>query len=462
MACKVKVNRHGFLAFRFYWNGREFWQGTGWRDTPKNRIKAEGKALEITEEIKAGTFNYLKWFPNGNKAHLFKPVDTKPSDSSATLRQFYTQWIADKIPPLVKKSRGRKYRSHFQVHILPFHGDVQLNLYGFSHIRDLRIHLVDEKKLSVKTAKNVIGATLRALFRDARVEGKINKNPFDDLPKKWWPKTTSPEPDPFTEEERDRIIAYFFEKYWGTWPDGCVFLYLQFWSGQRPSEATDRRHKDYDPRSGKLAITSSRTEGESGTTKTTKSNRTITLLPPVRKYLDQIRPLHIQPDDYILKNRRGDPIDQDGFAARYFWPALRALNIRHRDFYATRDTFISVMLMHGEPSKRIAEYCGTSLAMIESSYGKWIGGSQGFGEAALRAAQKSPPRAVNPEPFPKPHTVDAVETQLIQPVALAERGGFEPPVPLLGVHTISSRAPSTARSPLRYAILNTCRVRFVR
>ena len=65
MACKVKVNRHGFLAFRFYWNRREFWQGTGWRDTLKNRVKAEGKAVEITEEIKAGTFNYLKWFPKG-------------------------------------------------------------------------------------------------------------------------------------------------------------------------------------------------------------------------------------------------------------------------------------------------------------------------------------------------------------------------------------------------------------
>jgi hypothetical protein len=31
---------------------------------------------------------------------------------------------------------------------------------------------------------------------------------------------------------------------------------------------------------------------------------------------------------------------------------------------------------------------------------------------------------------------------------MAEREGFEPSVPLLGVHTISSRAPSTARSPL--------------
>jgi hypothetical protein len=216
---------------------------------------------------------------------------------------------------------------------------------------------------------------------------------------------------------------------------------VQYWSGQRPSEAIDRRYKDYDPRTGDLAITSSRTEGESGAPKTTKSHRTITLLPPVRKYLDQIRPLHVRPDDYILRNRHGDPIDQDGFAARHFWPALKELNIRHRDFYATRDTFISVMLMHGEPAKRVAEYCGTSLAMIESSYGKWIGGSQGFGEAALKAAK--------PKPSPKPKTEDEIEIEQMQVVGMAERGGFEPPVPLLGVHTISSRAPSTARSPLR-------------
>ena len=60
----------------------------------------------------------------------------------------------------------------------------------------------------------------------------IEKNPFDGLPKKWWPKTVAPEPDPFTEEERDRIIEYFFEKYWRKWPDAYVFIYMQFWTGQ--------------------------------------------------------------------------------------------------------------------------------------------------------------------------------------------------------------------------------------
>jgi hypothetical protein len=46
-------------------------------------------------------------------------------------------------------------------------------------------------------------------------------------------------------------------------------------------------------------------------------------------------------------------------------------------------------------------------------------------------------------------------TSQVSTCSMAERGGFEPPVPLLGVHTISSRAPSTARSPLRFAISNT-------
>jgi len=93
MACKVKANRHGFLAFRFYWNGREFWQGTDWRDTPNNRAKAEGKAVEISEEIKARTFDYLKWFPKGNKAQEFGAKPSAPAEATKplTVRKFYEE-----------------------------------------------------------------------------------------------------------------------------------------------------------------------------------------------------------------------------------------------------------------------------------------------------------------------------------------------------------------------------------
>jgi hypothetical protein len=115
MACKVKTNRHGFLAFRFYWNGREFWQGTGWRDTPKNRAKAEGKAVEITEEIKAGEFKYLKWFPDGNKADEFRPKsEAKADDKSLTVGEYYRDWIARRTPPIVRPGLHHDYLRQFR------------------------------------------------------------------------------------------------------------------------------------------------------------------------------------------------------------------------------------------------------------------------------------------------------------------------------------------------------------
>ena len=52
--------------------------------------------------------------------------------------------------------------------------------------------------------------------------------------------------------------------------------------------------------------------------------------------------------------------------------ALRACGVRARKFYATRHTFISDGLSHGLNIKWVAEYCGTSVAMIEKHYGRYI------------------------------------------------------------------------------------------
>jgi hypothetical protein len=40
------------------------------------------------------------------------------------------------VPPFVKKTRGQKYRSHFDAHILPIHGDRYLHLYDVTQIRE--------------------------------------------------------------------------------------------------------------------------------------------------------------------------------------------------------------------------------------------------------------------------------------------------------------------------------------
>jgi len=52
--------------------------------------------------------------------------------------------------------------------------------------------------------------------------------------------------------------------------------------------------------------------------------------------------------------------------------ALRATGIRPRKFYATRHTFISASLEAGYNIKRLADYCGTSVEMIERHYAGYL------------------------------------------------------------------------------------------
>jgi integrase len=79
-------------------------------------------------------------------------------------------------------------------------------------------------------------------------------------------------------------------------------------------------------------------------------------------------------DEYNL------PIDQDQFRKK-FSAVLRILNVRQRPFYNTRHTHISVSLTIGSNPKWVAEQNGTSLAMIQANYGKYL---RMDGDALLR------------------------------------------------------------------------------
>jgi hypothetical protein len=154
MAAHVKVNRHGYLAFRLFWNGRESWEGTRWKDTPKNRAKAEARGTLMTDEMERGDFDYLKWFPEGNRVHEFRPKEsiTAVKDKPLTVREFYEEWIEKKKPPFVRLSLQRDYQQNFQKNILPFLGNIELISITVDTLENFRIYLVDERGLALKTA----------------------------------------------------------------------------------------------------------------------------------------------------------------------------------------------------------------------------------------------------------------------------------------------------------------------
>jgi hypothetical protein len=55
--------------------------------------------------------------------------------------------------------------------------------------------------------RNVIDASFRAMIRDARkIDYLVDRDVFEAL---IWPRLQTKKPDPFTEKERDKILAQF-------------------------------------------------------------------------------------------------------------------------------------------------------------------------------------------------------------------------------------------------------------
>ena len=225
----------------------------------------------------------------------------------------------------------------------------------------------------------------------------------------------------FTEEERDRILAYYRNNrpYWA-----YAFVYFRFYTGTRPSEATALKWGSVDLLSGKATFSVSRHLGEENAPKTRASHRTVTLLPNVVELLKTLLPLRVEPNSYVFTDGQGKPIDQSEFA-RGFQAVLRVLEIRPRPFYNTRHTYISVALTLGCNQKWIAEQTGTSIEMMERNYGKYI---RDDGDALLRAyVERSDRRAEGEKTGTFSETFVDVRRNYLE--NMASPTGFEPVLP---------------------------------
>jgi integrase len=279
-----------------------------------------------------------------------------------TVKEFFDSWIQKKIEPLVRRSLIRDYNQAFHAHILPRFKDFRLAEIGTKDLTDFRVELL-RKGLAVKTARNIIDAGFRALYRDARAEidELKGKDPFMDIQ---WPKARREPPAPFTAEERDEIIAFFGERE----PFFYAFVRFQFETGMRPSESTGLRWLDLDKTGSTVRILTSRHLKADNDTKTTKSRRTIVIAPELMDLLQLLRHPWQKDTDKVFINKHGAPLSADAFRADYWNRMLDALGIPKRKCYATRHTFITEMVKAGYNLKAIAEYAGTSVTMIEEDY----------------------------------------------------------------------------------------------
>jgi integrase len=228
-----------------------------------------------------------------------------------TVKAFYDKWIETKIEPLVRRSLVRDYRQHFTCYILPRFKDVSLGEIKTAALRDFQVELV-RKGLAVKTARNIIDGSFRALYRDARgeIEDLEGRDPFIDL--KW--SVDQAVPNPFSAKERDTILAYIEKHHVFFYP----WVYAQFHTGMRPSESTALRLKDIDFEQMTISINKSRHLRADDKTKTKASKRVINLPVGVMELIKAIRLPWETPESFVFYNRIGGAINASDWAGR-FW-----------------------------------------------------------------------------------------------------------------------------------------------
>ena len=382
MSCKVKP---GFkrkdggprsLAFRLFWNGLNSWEGTDLEDTPANRELANAKALLISAEIKAGTFDYLAHFPNGNKAHLFRQEEARPM-TMYTVKSYYNRWLkAEKESSRVRPHRIKDYESQFNRHILKtkvdglVFGNIHLPGLSVDHLKKLQGKLT-AKGLKAASVNAVIHGSLRAMLQAARGEKYTTVDLYDRAFFKPLALTDSEDSiDPYTPEERESILEGF-RKHRAHYH---AFVYSQFWTGMRTSEAAALRWSDIDLRYNTVKVNKSRVQGHEAGTKTVKSNREIHLHDNLVEVLKAHKPLHVTPDNYVFTTPEGTPVDADNFYKREWLPMLRreSVNVRPRPFYNTRHSYSSFMLTIGARTAFVSKQTGDTIKTIEAHYAKYI------------------------------------------------------------------------------------------
>jgi integrase len=146
-------------------------------------------------------------------------------------------------------------------------------------------------------------------------------------------------------------------------------------TGLRPEEWQALERRDVDRAMGVLTIRRTVSSGEVVELgKTARSRRQVPLSPRALAAIDALPPRLDSP--YLFPARRGGIFDLANFRRREWGPAVEASGVRRpARIYDLRSTFASNALAAGVAVFELARIMGTSVAMIERSYGTLIEGA---------------------------------------------------------------------------------------
>lgn len=370
------LSSNGRLQLRFNFGGKRYYLSTGYSDTPQNRKLAEIKAKEIEKDILYERFdpNHLDKYKPNSALSTVTPTVTPISEPQPSLAELWEKYTEFKTPSLSPSTIAKDYvRIENCINLLPakFPGDAIA-------IRDW---LIANK--TPDATKRVL-TQLSACCDWAMKSQLIADNPFEDMAADIRvPKGDDEDTDinPFSVEERDRIIAAFKgDRYYSYYAPLIEFLFL---TGCRPSEAIALQWKHL-PEDCRLirfeqAVVVSKQGLVCKKGLKTQKKRSFPANARLSALLRSIKPQDATGETKVFPAPEGGWIDVHNLTNRGWRTILSKLEgVEYRKLYQTRHTFITLVLetaittpdgkVKMLDAKDVAKLVGTSPKMIYEHY----------------------------------------------------------------------------------------------
>jgi integrase len=357
----VKSNRRWLLLAHIPLGGEYVDEYLHLRDTRDNRRIAEKMTREIEAEIRAGTFEHARRFPNSK--HLARLGLRAPIQP--TLGEFALTWLEEQRSALTAASHNH-YRLLLKNHLLgyPIAGKRVADVTD-GDVNGLVGSLKEKfgENSGLRTINMVI-ARLRTIFATAKRRKLVADDPMKYVRNQRQPK---PDVDPFDLNETLALVeaARGWER---------ALIGTLIFTGVRPNEALALRWDKVDWAHNLIRVRDNvHAHGRIGLPKTEGSERDVEMIGRVRQLLQEQRSRSQLKGDLVLPSENGTPLDLDNFRARNWARIQRRAGMRPRPIYQCRHTFARLAIEHGDTPQHIAAQLGHStVRMIFEVYGRWL------------------------------------------------------------------------------------------
>ncbi|MBD1847468.1 tyrosine-type recombinase/integrase [Cyanobacteria bacterium FACHB-63] len=365
-----------WLQLRFSYAGKRHYISLGLTDTSTNRRIAEAKAKQIESDIIYERFDPTleRYKPQTAlsvataSTPICTPIPTPPKTCLAELWDKYTEFQREHLEKSTIVRDYGKIEKRIAKFPKPFLEDAIA----------IQSHLLSQ--YAAETAKRTL-KQLSACCEWGIRKKLVSENPFRELAaeiKTKHRRASRVSRKPFSRECVAAIIAAFendtYSSKFAPVPHSFYAPYVKFLlhTGCRPEEAIALKWKHIE-KNRIYFCDAMPTDVRIRKDTKTHAPRYFPINEELRNLFETIRPEGCHPEMLVFPGKNGKEMHTHNFLNRVWKSIVERLvqegKVRqYLPQYNCRHTFITLCLESGVPSRRVADWCGTSVAVIEEHY----------------------------------------------------------------------------------------------